>query len=226
MKPTLPLLLAAVTLTLTARPTYAHRLEAEYRVLSDGRVQVESWFETDDSPKQAQVQVIGPDGKVRAEGPLDSDSGKFFFRPERAERLRIIVVAPGGHRKELTLTADELRGRVKGRDEKEEPAGAAGRWWQAGPEPDGSRRISAPDTEGGTERHARERSWTDVIAGLALLLAVPAFVLVLLQRRALGELRREVAVLRACVREGRAAAPEDRTAYFVSGKTSSSGTSH
>ena len=29
---------------------WAHRLEAEYKILSDGRIRIESWFETGDSP--------------------------------------------------------------------------------------------------------------------------------------------------------------------------------
>ena len=42
---------------------YAHRLEADYRVLPGGQVEVEAWFDlTRDSPRGARVQVLRPDG--------------------------------------------------------------------------------------------------------------------------------------------------------------------
>ena len=183
MKPRLLFVLAGVVAVVAIGSAQAHRLEADYRILPDGRIQVESWFETDEVPKKATVQVIGTDGKVRAEGPLDEKSGKFYFRPERTEPLRIVVTAPGGHRKELILWA------------------AARRWWQ--PPPAAQRQdegaVDIPHT-------ARARSYTDVIAGLALLLSVPAFVLVILQRRTLAELRREVTRLRADAADRDAAA--------------------
>ena len=48
MRPFVLFLLAGVTVAFVAGPAHAHRLEAEYRILPDGQVQVESWFETGD----------------------------------------------------------------------------------------------------------------------------------------------------------------------------------
>jgi cobalt/nickel transport system permease protein len=247
MKPPLLFLLAGLGLAFAAQPAFAHRLEADYRVLPLGRIQVESWFETGDTPKKATVQVFGPDGKVRAEGPLSETSGTFVFRPKQVETLRIVVNAPGGHRKELIVPAEQV---------------PAPRWWHpltvpdpaaavAGPGPgepsnpekpggntesSGSDGTSRPGGPAGRETRSGDRTWTDVIAGLGFLLGLAAFVLVLLQRRTIGELRRELAALReraGSVSDGAGEDPslalparEARRDYFPSGKTSSSGTSH
>src|SRR5262249_44559400 len=86
----------------------AHRLEAEYRTLPDGRVQVESWFDlTGDSPEGAAVRVFRGDGELLTEGKLDA-KGLFTFRPRAAEPLRVVVSAGAGHRKELQITSAEL----------------------------------------------------------------------------------------------------------------------
>jgi hypothetical protein len=95
--------LAALTTLLTARPAYAHRLEAEAKVQKDHTVTVESWFETGDTPKKATVQVLRADGSLLAEGPLNEETGKFVFKYEQPEPLRVVVVAPGGHRAEVKL---------------------------------------------------------------------------------------------------------------------------
>jgi cobalt/nickel transport system permease protein len=166
----LPLALAA--LFLTAAPARAHRLEGEYKVLPDGRVQIESWFETGDSPRQATVRVYRPDGGLLVEGKLDEESGKFTFRPEHAGPLRVVIDAPGGHRKELTIGADRLG---------PPPAGPPG------PEPLATPSVPPADAV----------SMRDVIAGLAFVLALGAFVLVVRQQQTIAALKRQVAALRA-----------------------------
>ncbi len=97
-------LLALASLLLLASPALAHRLEIDCRILPDGRIEVESWFDSGDSPADAKVQVFGPGNELRCEGTLDA-AGKFIFRPERAEELKVVVNAGAGHRKEMLIPA-------------------------------------------------------------------------------------------------------------------------
>ncbi len=95
----LRLLLAPLLLLACARPAFAHRLEAEYRVLPDKRIEIESWFDlTGDSPRGAKVQVTRPDGSVLVEGKLDA-RGMFVFPFDKAETLKVFVDAGMGHAK-------------------------------------------------------------------------------------------------------------------------------
>jgi cobalt/nickel transport system permease protein len=103
------ILLAVLGTLLFARPALAHRLEGECRVLPGGKVQVESWFETGDTPRKATVKVYCSDGRLLTEGPLDEESGKFLFSYDEPDNLKIVIDAPGGHRKELTLSRKELQ---------------------------------------------------------------------------------------------------------------------
>lgn len=93
-------LVVLVALLLLASPAQAHRLEAKCTNLR--WVEVESWFETGDSPQQGTVQVFGPDGKLLLKGNLDAE-GKFTFPVDRSIELKVVVNAEGGHREELIL---------------------------------------------------------------------------------------------------------------------------
>jgi cobalt/nickel transport system permease protein len=105
------LLLALGALLLSPGPARAHRLEADYDVdLAHKKVTIESFYETDDVPKNATVRVTLPDGSTLAEGPLDG-KGKFAFSYDTPQRLRVVVNAPGGHRAELIIPAWKLGGR-------------------------------------------------------------------------------------------------------------------
>jgi cobalt/nickel transport system permease protein len=166
------LLLAALAGLVVPGTAHAHRLEADYRVLNDGRVEVESWFDlTGDSPRGATVQVFRRGGDVVAEGNLD-DKGLFTFKATRSEPLRVVVSAGAGHRKELLI-----------------------------PKEDGARAempASTPITESqgartqGTfaDRSARV-SVKDVVTGVGFLLAAAAFVLSLRNARTLRDMRRD-----------------------------------
>jgi cobalt/nickel transport system permease protein len=104
------LLIAALAGLLFASPAYAHRLEAEYRVLPGRWVQVEAWFDlTGDSPRGASVQVFRPDGSPLTEGQLN-EKGLYLFRAEQPEALRVVVSAGAGHRAEFTVPAKALSG--------------------------------------------------------------------------------------------------------------------
>jgi nickel transport protein len=100
-------LLALLPATSTAD---AHRLEADYRVLPERRVQVESWFDQGGVPRGAKVQVYRPDGGVLAEGVLN-DEGLFVFSYSQVEPLKVVIAAGAGHRKAIyILQADLARG--------------------------------------------------------------------------------------------------------------------
>ena len=78
-----PALLFAVAGVLwAAAPRQAHRLDADYRVRPDGKVQVESWFDMGGkAPAGAKVQVFRPNGEILSEGVLD-EQGIFVFAPK------------------------------------------------------------------------------------------------------------------------------------------------
>jgi hypothetical protein len=159
-------LLALLLLTDTAQ---AHRLEADYRVLPDSKVQVEGWFDLGGLPKGARVQVFRPDGSLLSEGKLDGDA-RYVFPYRDAEALKV-VVSSAGHRKEFGIPAAELT------------AGAT----IAVPSPGNQEQRAETDLR--TE-HASRVSVKDVLVGVGFLLAVAAFVLSLRNARQLRELRR------------------------------------
>ena len=102
------LILGLLILFCIASDARAHRLNAEYRVLPDKKIRIESWFDsTGDSPNGATVQVFRPDGQLLIEGKLN-ETGTFTFSHEDAGPLRVVVLAGQGHRKELTIPASEL----------------------------------------------------------------------------------------------------------------------
>jgi hypothetical protein len=101
-------LIAILAVLLTVTPSArAHRLDADYKVLS-GQVRIEGWFDIgDEPPAGAVVQVTHENGMTVVEGKLD-EKGTFTFKFRRAENLRIVISAGAGHRKELRISAAEL----------------------------------------------------------------------------------------------------------------------
>jgi hypothetical protein len=157
----------------------AHRLEAEYRVLPGHKIAVESWFDlTGDSPVGAAVTVCRQaGGSLLAEGKLD-EKGLFVFTYSQAEPLRIVVTAPGGHRKELEISAEQLSQHGPVEAQTDTPAAASSQTATVDPEQfaDRSTRIAVKD----------------VLLGLALLLAAGALGLALSTARRLRDLRRKI----------------------------------
>lgn len=92
-------------------PALAHRLEAEAVVRPFGTVQVETWFETGDSPRGARVQVFRTDGRLLTEGRCD-EHGFFVFAYDGIEPLRVVVNAGAGHRAEATVSRTMLTDHV------------------------------------------------------------------------------------------------------------------
>jgi nickel transport protein len=162
-------LLAVLALLALTGSAHAHRLQADYRVLPGRTVQVEGWFDlTRDSPKGAEVRVLRADGTLLTEGRLD-DEGVFAFTFDRAEPLKVVVSAGQGHRKELSISAEEL---AKGGGTEVTPAAAAP---PAAPHPFADRSPAV--------------SIKDVLIGVAFLLALGAFVLSVRNARQLRRLR-------------------------------------
>jgi hypothetical protein len=134
-------------------------------VLPGRKVQVESWFETGDSPKGAKVRVERADGSLLFPEPGELDEkGIYVFPYEKAEKLKVVVSAGAGHRKVITLSAAELAN--PGAPPPDAPAGEAAR------------------------EHRYEFPVKELLAGVAFLLALAAFVLSLRNAQQLAELRR------------------------------------
>jgi nickel transport protein len=98
-------LLAVLTITAAVQ---AHRLEAEATVRPFGIVQVESWFETGDTPKSATVEVFRSDGRLLTSGRLN-EQGIFTFSYPDTDPLRIVVNAGVGHRAEVQVKSIDLK---------------------------------------------------------------------------------------------------------------------
>ena len=161
------MLLVLFAMLSLAAETHAHRLEGEYRVLPGGKVRVEAWFETGDVPQGAKVRVYrASDAPLLPEpGTLDA-AGEYIFPYEKAEKLRVVISAGEGHRKELTIPASEL----------------------ASPE------APAPGSAGTKETPAREHvrpfPVKDLLLGITFLLALGAFALSVRNARRLRALSR------------------------------------
>jgi nickel transport protein len=153
----------------------AHRLEADYRVLPGRRVQIESWFDlTGESPKGAAVRIYRPAGQLLTEGQLD-EKGIFVFSYMQAERLKVVVSAGAGHRKELEIPESELAGETTDSQSRAN-RGVSTDQLDTNPVPlaDRSTRLSLKD----------------VIMGVGFLLALAAFALSVRNARKLEELKR------------------------------------
>jgi hypothetical protein len=155
----LPALLAGL---FVATPAQAHRLEAEARAKIVRKIQVESWFETGETPRNAKVEVFAADNQLLTEGHL-SEEGTFAFFADGGP-LRVVVSAGDGHVKTLQIPAANLE------------AGAAGTD-TTGPLPSADR---------------TPQPWLkEAVAGVALLLAAAAFILSLRNAQQLRELKQK-----------------------------------
>jgi cobalt/nickel transport system permease protein len=170
--PTLLLLAALAGLGTPGRAS-AHRLEAEYRVLPDGRIQVESWFDlTGDSPQGAVVEVFRPDGGLVVQGKLD-EKGLFTFAAPNMWPLRVVVSAGAGHRKELTIQKASPKQTIAiGADV--DSISSSSRATSGIPFADRTPRVSLKDA----------------LTGVALVLSLAAFVMALRNQRRIEELRK------------------------------------
>jgi hypothetical protein len=153
---------ALLALLIMAAPVQAHRLEAEARAKMVRKIQVESWFETGATPRNAKVEVFAADDQLLTEGQL-SEQGTFAFFADGGP-LRVVVSAGDGHVKTLQIPAANLE------------AGGA--------ETDTTRPLPSADRT--------PQPWLkEAMAGVALLLGAGAFVLSLRNARQLRELKQK-----------------------------------
>jgi hypothetical protein len=148
-------------------------LEAEYRFLPDGRIQVESWFDlTGDSPQGAVVEVFRPDGGLMLQGKLD-DKGLFAFPSPNMWPLRVVVSAGAGHRKELLIQKVPSQQAITVGESIDVPV------------PSSVTESGAPFAD-----RAPRVSLKDVLTGVALLLSLAAFVMAVRNQRRIEELKK------------------------------------
>jgi nickel transport protein len=152
----------------------AHRLEADYRVLPDQRVQIESWFDQGGIPQGARVVIYRPDNQIVAEGALNAD-GIFAFTYTQAEPLKVVVEAGGGHRKEFYILRDDL---AKGLP-------VAPMATTAAEKPEGFDAPLMPLVD-----RSSRISIKDILLGIGFVLAVAAFVLSIRNGQRLRNLER------------------------------------
>lgn len=169
----IPLLSFAVLL-IGPRVVQAHALEAEYRVLPNEKVQINSWYNTtrgDQPARGARVRVFRANRKP-LEGTTDAE-GTFVFRYDRIEPLKVEVYQTG-HRTEVTIPAAAL-GKV---------ADAASPTTTDPESP-----VEGAPASGLSGDHSRTREGLkEILVGVGFLLAVAAFVLSLWNSQRLRQL--------------------------------------
>jgi cobalt/nickel transport system permease protein len=144
-------LTAILALLMAANPAHAHRLQADYSLVSGRQVRIESYFDDGKTPQSATVEVRRPDGRLLAQGPVD-DRGCFVFAFDEAEALEVTINAGAGHRKSFVIPRERL--------EQDVPKSAT-----QGPFP----AREAQD--------ALREQIKDVLVGISFLLSVAAFLL-------------------------------------------------
>jgi hypothetical protein len=143
----------------------AHRLDAAYRVFPGRMVRIETWFDNGQIPKTGQVEVFG-DGELLVKGRLSSQGLFLFDAPPDAALVRVVIDAGEGHGKDLAIAAEQFA---------------------AGQMPEQSATTPQIPT---SQPHESSVPIKDVLIGIALVLAVAAFVLSLRNHRSIRELRR------------------------------------
>lgn len=151
-------LLAVLALLMTANRAHAHRLHADYSLLPDRQIRIESYFDDNKPPQGATVQVRRPDGSLLSEGRTD-DKGFFVFRFAEAQALEVTVNAGVGHLKTIVIPRERLEQSTSASHEDTVAAAVQGPF----------RGQEAHDT-------LREQI-KDALLGLSFLLSVAAFLL-------------------------------------------------
>jgi cobalt/nickel transport system permease protein len=145
--------LAIFVLLTTAKLAHAHRLNAEFYVLPDRQIRIESYFQDDSIPREATVEVRREDGSLLVQGRVD-DKGCFLFRFTQAESLHATIDAGAGHRITLVIPRDKL-----------EPA------------TDDAAPAAQGPFRGATTHDALREQIKDGLVGISFVLSVAAFVL-------------------------------------------------
>ncbi len=161
----LPILFTALLVAfLAAGDAHAHRLDAQLFVLSNRKIQVESWFSDGEAAKGAKVQVFGVQEQLLTEGHLN-EQGVFVFSYGEVAPQTVVISAGAGHRKELAISASALTRTM------------------AAPTMDSPAPVPLAERDSGS-------AVKDVLIGVGFLLAVAAFVLSLRNAQKLRALGR------------------------------------
>jgi len=96
--------------------SWAHKVHI-YAWVEGDRVFTESFFSDGKRAAHFQIQVLNEQGKRLLSGETDSKGLFSFTLPEKKD-LKIIVLAPTGHRAEYNLSAGEISGGVLDRESK------------------------------------------------------------------------------------------------------------
>src|SRR5262249_13991802 len=146
----------------------------KHQYLSNGKVRIESRFETGDVPFDATAVVYRGKDEVLCKGALDAQ-GLFAFKVAKAEDLVVEVSDGTGHRDETNITAKELADKM-GHD----AATQAGACLFAPPQPVGSLAAivvlvmpdTLPEPKPDLAQTATGPPLGKVLLGVGLLLAV------------------------------------------------------
>jgi cobalt/nickel transport system permease protein len=147
-----------IALLMTANPARAHRLQADYFLVADRQVRIESYFDDGKTPQSATVEVRRPDGRLLAQGPLDSQ-GCFVFAFDEAESLEVTINAGAGHRKSFVIPCEQLQ-------QKAQP-----------PDEDTPNFVAQGPFPGRDSHDALREQIKDALIGVSFLLSVAAFLL-------------------------------------------------
>jgi hypothetical protein len=144
-------------------PAWAHRLEAEAQVKKIQKVRIESWFDLGGVPSGARVQVFRKNDNQLLLEHALDENGQFTFYADW-EPLRVVVSAGDGHQKELEILPEGVI------DSNRDASTAL-------PRADRSARVGL----------------RDILAGVAFVLALAAFVLSVRNNQRLGSLSGNIA---------------------------------
>lgn len=159
--------LAGLLLALFPALADAHRLDADFKRLPDGKIQIEGWYNsaTGDHPAaRSRVVVRRTDGSTFQEGELD-ERGCYTFAFDKSETLTVEVSNPG-HFKSIVIPA-----------------------LQPGAEAVAPGDALKSERTAASPKRGSEETIKDGLTGVAFLLAFAAFVLSVRNARALRRLQ-------------------------------------
>jgi len=95
-------IVALILILAGANGACAHGIGAE-ATMTDGKVQIQAYFDDDTPARDAKVHVTDDDGKTIAEGKTD-EKGHWTFEAPPAGKYHLVVDAGAGHRRKLAVT--------------------------------------------------------------------------------------------------------------------------
>jgi len=162
-----------LTALLEVGTAQAHRLNGQAFLLPNKQIQIEGWFSTGEAAKGAKVEVRNAAQQLISSGHLNGD-GVYVFSFTAPEPFTVDIAAGGGHRAQLSITADQLAAADSGTSTRTQESS------------DGSPSRSSPIAIGS---HDPDLPIKDILIGAGFLLALAAFILSLRNARKLRNLK-------------------------------------